>query len=181
MIQFSIPGTPVAKGRPRTRIMPVKGGADAMRALEGEVHSGKWNGHAGRLFDKMRAMAKQYAGFVSIYTPKETVDYEELVSAAAKRAMAGRAPLAGPVEILMELRMPIPVSWSKTKRVKASAGQVRATKKPDSGNVQKAIEDALNEIVYIDDSQIVVTTVRKVYHAEPCVVIAVREVEGEPA
>lgn len=179
MIQFKIPGTPIPKGRPRTRIMPVKGGADAMRQVEVDVARGKYTPM--QLFTKLRDMAKQYQGFVSIYTPKETVDYEALVSAAAKRAMAGRAPLAGPVEILLELRMPIPVSWSKKKQVAASAGQVRATKKPDSGNVQKAIEDAMNEIVYVDDAQIVVTTVRKLYHAEPCVVIAVREVEGEPA
>lgn len=179
MIQFSIPGTPIPKGRPRTRIMPVKGGADAMRQIEVGVARGKYSPM--QLLTALRNHAKQYQGFVSIYTPKETVEFEAKVSAIARAAMAGRAPLAGPVEILLELRMPIPVSWSKKKQVAASAGQVRATKKPDADNVLKGVKDACNGIVWVDDSQVVVITVRKLYHAEPCVVIAVREVEGEPA
>ncbi|MES3022714.1 MAG: RusA family crossover junction endodeoxyribonuclease [Pseudomonadota bacterium] len=179
MIQFTIPGNAIPKGRPRTRIMPVKGGADAMRAFELEVKAGKWNPYS--VFNKMRDMAKQFQGFVSIYTPKETVEYEAKVSAIARAAMRGKPPSAAPIEIMLELRMPIPVSWSKAKRAAAAAGLVRHTKKPDAGNIQKAIEDAMNEIVYVDDSQIVVTTVRKLYHEEPCAIVAVRVVDGESA
>lgn len=148
MIQFTIPGIPVPKGRPRARI--IKGGP------------GK-------------------PDFVSLYTPAETVAYEAKISQLAKIAMGTRLPSIAPIEVLMELRMPIPVSWSKKKQVAASQGKVRATKKPDSDNVLKAITDACNGIVWGDDAQIVVTTVRKLYHAEPCVILAVREVEGEPA
>lgn len=148
MIQFTIPGQPVAKGRPRARI--IKGGP------------GK-------------------PDFVSLYTPPETVAYEAVVSRLAKKAMGPRAPSIFPIEVMMELRMQIPVSWSKKKQVAAAAGKVRATKKPDGDNVLKAVTDACNGIVWADDAQIVVTTVRKLYAAEPCVVLAVREVEGDPA
>lgn len=148
MIQFTIPGQPVAKGRPRARI--VKGGY------------GK-------------------PDFVSLYTPPETKAYEEQVARIARRAMGQLSPSIRPIEILMELRMQIPVSWSKKKQVAAAAGQVRATKKPDSDNVLKAVTDACNGIVWADDAQIVVTTVRKLYAAEPCVIIAVRQLEGDPA
>lgn len=130
---------------------------------------------------KGRPKFTRRGNFVSAYTPEATRKYEALVAGIAMQAMAGRAPMTGPIEILLEMRMQIPVSWSNKKRLAASLGQVRATKKPDSGNIQKGIEDAMNGIVYVDDAQIVVTTVRKLYHAEPCVVIAVREVEGEPA
>lgn len=140
VIQFTIPGIPVAKGRAR--------------------HT-------------------QVGGFVRTYTPAKTRDYENLVRDCGKRAMLGVVPCSGPMEMLLEIRMPIPPSWSKKKQMAAAAGQVRATKKPDSANVLKAIEDGLNGVCYIDDSQIVIHTIRKVYHAVPVVVVAVRAVAGE--
>lgn len=142
MIQFTIPGQPVAKGRPK---FTVRG------------------------------------GFASAYTPAKTKAYEALVAGIARNAMAGRPPSAAPIEVMLELRMEIPASWTKAKRLAASMGTVRATKKPDADNVLKGVKDACNGIVWVDDSQVVVITVRKLYHADPCVVIAVREVEGEPA
>jgi len=142
MIQFTIPGQPVAKARARVTMV---------------------------------------GGFARAYTPKKTADYEAMVAALAKRAMGSLPPSARPIEVLLELRMEIPVSWSKAKRLAASMGTVRATKKPDYSNVIKAVEDGCNGVVWVDDSQIVVATIRKLYHAEPCVVIAVREVEGDPA
>lgn len=145
MIQFTVPGQPVAKGRPKFTMQ---------------------------------------GGFARAYTPKKTVDYEALVAKLAQAEMARMGifkPTPYPVEIMLELRMEIPVSWSKTKRLAASVGTVRATKKPDADNVLKGIKDACNGIVWVDDAQVVVLTVRKLYHAEPCVIIAVREVEGESA
>lgn len=142
MIQFTIPGQPVAKARARVTMV---------------------------------------GGFARAYTPKKTADYEKMVAGCAMQAMAGRPPSDRPIEVLLELRLEIPVSWSKAKRLAASMGTVRATKKPDADNVLKGVKDACNGIVWVDDSQVVVITVRKLYHADPCVVIAVREVEGEPA
>lgn len=141
-VQFSIPGQPVAKGRPKFTVQ---------------------------------------GGFARVYTPKKTADYESLVAGIAKRAMGSMAPSDRAIEVLLELRMEIPVSWSKAKRLAASEGKIRATKKPDADNVLKGVKDACNGILWVDDSQVVVITVRKLYHAEPCVVIAVREVEGDPA
>lgn len=147
MIQFTVSGQPVAKGRPRFRIVRPRDGAE----------------------------------FVNAYSPPETVAYEARVSMAAKIAMAGRFPSSAPIEIMLELRMQIPESWTKKKRLAASLGQVRATKKPDADNVLKGVKDAMNGIVWVDDSQVVVVTVRKLYHADPCVIVAVREVAGEAA
>jgi Holliday junction resolvase RusA-like endonuclease len=178
MIQFTVEGNPVPKARPRFRIMQNKAYGEAMRALDLEITQNRFT--ARQVFSKMRLLFKD-ANFVSTYTPPPTVAYEAKISMVAKRAMAGRFPSSAPIEIMIELRMQIPVSWTKKKRLAASTGAVRATKKPDSGNVQKAIEDAMNGIVYVDDSQIVTTTVRKIYHAEPCMIVAVREVEGEAA
>ncbi len=146
-VQFTVHGQPVAKGRPRFRIVRPKNGPE----------------------------------FVNAYTDAQTVAYEAKVAMAAKIAMDGRFPSSAPIEIMLELRMQIPESWTKKKRLAASMGTVRATKKPDADNVLKGIKDAMNGIVWVDDSQVVVLTVRKTYHADPCVIVAVREVEGEPA
>lgn len=120
-------------------------------------------------------------GFASAYTPAKTRDYEKLVRQHAVKAMAGREPSAAPIEIRMELRMEIPASWSKAKRLAASLGTVCATKKPDADNVLKGVKDACNGVLWVDDSQVVLLSVRKVYSASPCVLVAVREVEGEAA
>lgn len=142
MLQFTIPGAPQAKGRPR---FTVRG------------------------------------GFASAYTPAETRKYEAQVRRYAIMAMLGRVAGAGPVEVMLELRMPIPPSWSKKKQIAAAAGQVRATKKPDLDNIAKGALDACNGICWVDDSQIVLLTVKKLYAADPCVIVAVRQVEGEAA
>lgn len=124
---------------------------------------------------------KNGADFVSTYTPPETVQNEERIARFAKHAMGGAAPCLLPVEILVELRMQIPVSWSKKKQVAAAAGKVRATKKPDLDNCAKSVLDACNGIVFADDGQVVQLTVRKLYHAVPAVVVAIRSVDGEAA
>lgn len=178
-IQFSVPGQPEPKGRPRFRIMPAKGAAEALSALAHEVVL--MRGGVSAALAKMKKFVSDYQGFVSTYTPPETVANETRIAWLAKSAMAGAGPTDRPVEILVELRMAIPSSWSKKKQVAAAAGQVRATKRPDLDNCVKSVLDACNGIVYGDDGQVVMLTVRKLYHASPAVVVAIRSVDGEPA
>lgn len=56
-------------------------------------------------------------------------------------------------------------------------GQIRPTKKPDSDNILKAVADALNQVAYRDDKQIVDTQVRKFYSETPRTVISIRKAE----
>ena len=133
-IQFTIPGTPVAKARPRvTR-----------------------TGHA--------------------YTPKKTSDYEKLVQIYAKQAMAGMNPTTEAVRLTVRAFFPIPKSWTKAKKEKALNGDLKHTTKPDFDNVEKAIQDAMNGIVYKDDSQIVLVAGSKEYASEPRVEVTVETV-----
>lgn len=178
-IQFTVPGAPEPKGRPRFRIMPVKGGAEALGALVHEIILKHMP--VSIALAKVKKCVADHQGFVSTYTPPETVKNEERIAWLAKAAMRGAAPLDGPIEMLVELRMGIPTSWSKKKQVAAASGAVRATKRPDLDNCVKSVLDACNGIVFMDDGQVVALTVRKLYAAEPCVVVAVRVVDGEPA
>ncbi|WP_048647538.1 RusA family crossover junction endodeoxyribonuclease [Nitratireductor soli] len=112
------------------------------------------------------------------YTPERTVRFEDRLSLAAQTAMAGRPLLEGPLAVYIEIRMPIPVSKPKKWQAAARAGRERPTKKPDWDNFAKML-DALNLIVWTDDSQIVDGHVRKIYHDAPAFIARVTEIETE--
>ena len=144
-IEFFVPGAPVGKGRPRA--------------------------------------ARRGAGVV-MFTPGKTADYEALVAATAAAALAGDALagdalahqlLDGPLEAVLEMRFPVPASWSKAKRARALAGAEWHTSKPDADNVTKAILDACNGVVFRDDAQVVVMIATKAFSEEPGVRVVIRE------
>lgn len=110
------------------------------------------------------------------YTPERTVNYEARLAYAAQEVMAGRPLLEGPLDVEVEIRMPIPASRPKKWQTAALAGTERPTKKPDADNFAKVL-DALNLIVWADDSQIVDLHVRKIYHAAPAFIARVRELK----
>ncbi len=102
------------------------------------------------------------------YTPAKTVAYQAHVrGSAASDGATPDTPLDGPLEVSIAARMPIPKSWSKAKRAKAVAGTITPTGKPDLDNIAKAICDALNNVMWRDDGQIVSLKLSKVYHEAP--------------
>jgi Holliday junction resolvase RusA-like endonuclease len=115
---------------------------------------------------------------VKAYTPAKTATYEQQVSWAAKAAMRGASPLAGPVELFVILYMQIPASYSKVKRARAISGDLRPTGKPDLDNVVKGIKDACNNIVWGDDSQVVRMVASKHYAARASATIIAAPVKG---
>lgn len=133
MITITIPGVPVAKGRPKA------------------VRMGKTG--------------------IRMYTPTKTANYEAVCRMAALEAMAWTAPLQGPLHVTFLLHMPIPASLSQKKQAEL-VGKPH-TKKPDASNIVKAVEDALNGIVWNDDSQIALLTAHKVYSTDPRVEVSV--------
>ena len=124
MIVFTIPGTPVGKGRPR--------------------------------------FARRGA-FVTTYTPEKTASYENLVKVKAEEAMVGRELIAGAVAVTILLFITPPASWSNKKMLQALNHEIMPTTKPDVDNIIKGIFDAMNEIVWNDDKQVVDVTIRKRY------------------
>lgn len=109
------------------------------------------------------------------YTPKKTLTYEGELKYAAMKAMGDRAPLAGPLEVDILIRRPIPQSWSKKRQAAALSGAERPTSKPDFDNYAKTV-DALNLVVWIDDGQVVDGRVRKFYSDKPGMWITVKPV-----
>lgn len=100
------------------------------------------------------------------YTPERTATFEAKLTYAAQVAMNGRPPLDGPLRVSVDVYMPIPESKPKRWKLLALAQRLWPTKKPDADNFAKVL-DAMNMIVWVDDSQIVDLHVRKFYSDRP--------------
>lgn len=111
---------------------------------------------------------------VRMYTPAKTEAYEQAVASAGRQAMAGRAPMAGPLAVDLVAVLGVPASWSKKRRAAALEGLELPAKKPDADNVAKAIADGLNGIAYGDDAQVIELRVRKRYGEVPGVLVEIR-------
>lgn len=89
--------------------------------------------------------------------------------------MGETPPMEGPISVSMYFRLPIPKSTPKKRVASLLGGLVRPTKKPDLDNMNKAILDAMNGIVYKDDSQVVTIHSKKVYSTHTGVDICIME------
>ena len=100
--------------------------------------------------------------FVQTYTDSKTIEYETHVALKARQAIGATKPLEGALNVFLYLRYAVPPSYSKKRKKACLAGQ-EYPKRIDLDNVYKSITDAMNGIVYLDDSQIVEAHIRKVY------------------
>jgi Holliday junction resolvase RusA-like endonuclease len=124
---------------------------------------------------KGRARYVRRGNHISTYTPDKTRNYESLIKEAAIEAMGSSEPLETPVTLYLYIRAPIPKSLPK-KRIEACLnGSEKPIKKPDASNVLKSVEDAMNGVVYKDDSQIINLHVTKVYSTLAGVDVCVKE------
>lgn len=76
-------------------------------------------------------------------------------------------PIEEPLEIVMIFHMPIPKSTSKKKRELMLSNCLKHTKKSDIDNLYKFFSDAMNGLLYKDDSQIWRVEMEKVYSEDP--------------
>jgi Holliday junction resolvase RusA-like endonuclease len=124
---------------------------------------------------KQRARYAKRGNFVQTYTPDKTRNYESSIKEAAIQAMGSNEILETPVNLYLYIRAPIPKSLPK-KRIEACLnGLEKPIKKPDASNVLKSVEDAMNGVVYKDDSQIVNIHVTKVYSSQSGIDVCVKE------
>ena len=124
---------------------------------------------------KQRARYARRGNFVQTYTPDKTRNYEALLKEAAIEAMGSSEPLETPVSLYLYIRVPIPKSFSKKKVQDCLNGSEQPMKKPDSSNVLKSVEDAMNGVVYKDDCQIINHHMTRVYSTLSGVDICVKE------
>ncbi|HLR91941.1 MAG TPA: RusA family crossover junction endodeoxyribonuclease [Atopostipes sp.] len=143
MVEFTIPGEPVAQGRPRA----------------GKTRYGK----------------------TIMYDPQNSRDYKQFVGLVA-RQHAPKTKLEGALSVRMKIYRQIPKSTTKKNRALFLAGIKRPVVKPDIDNFTKGVLDALNHIIYTDDSQVVDLNASKYYSDNPRVELEIKEIdiyEGE--
>lgn len=120
-----------------------------------------------------RPRATTRGGHPTVYKPTADRKYEAWVAKVAQAAMNGRDPLEGPLSVSLRFRMPIPASQNRRVKGSMAAGDIPPCTKPDLSNLTKAIEDAMNGVVYVDDSQIVRGFQTKIYAEHPGVDVRV--------
>ena len=116
-------------------------------------------------------------GHARAYDPEKSRNYKAYVKLLATQAMKeqGFEMIEGPCSLDILAFFEVPKSKSKKFKERALEGLERPTKKPDLSNIVKGIEDALNGLVYKDDSSIVYLSVGKYYSDVPRVEVILRE------
>lgn len=105
----------------------------------------------GEPFAKQRPRAARKGAFITIYTPKETKNYESRVAKAYTRIYNDQQ-LSGALTVKIEGTFSVPNSATKIKRKEMLEGTYPHIKKPDCDNMGKVCLDALNGIAYPDDA-----------------------------
>lgn len=122
-----------------------------------------------------RVQPKNGAAFSTVFTPAHTRKYEAVIREHASRAMEGKDPITGAVEVFVHAYLPLPKSASKKKLTDMICGFLRPCTKPDIDNYVKAALDGVNGIIFVDDNQVVALHAHKVYRTKAALRIEVRE------
>lgn len=125
-------------------------------------------------FAKQRPRAARKGRFITIYTPRETKNYEAKVE-RAYRNIYGNTKLTGDLTVDIEGIFSIPKSVSKEKAKAMANGTYPHTKKPDCDNMAKICLDALNGVAYHDDAQITNLNVSKHYGNDAKIKVTIKE------
>lgn len=126
-----------------------------------------------------KPMAKQRPYFTKqgfAYTPKQTVQYENLVRYTFQSQFPGHKPFEGIVEATITAVFEIPKSYTKKKTKELLETHNNYDHKPDCDNIAKIILDSLNGIAYRDDSQVTVLSVNKEYGEQAKVIVELKEI-----
>lgn len=105
--------------------------------------------------------------------------WRSVVALCAQSHYSG-PPLTGPLSLEITFTFPRPkghYGTGKRSGVVRSSAPAYPTGRPDCTKVLRSTEDALKGITWVDDSQIVEQTVRKVYGDKPGALVCVRRIE----
>ena len=126
---------------------------------------------------KQRPRVVNVKGFSRAYTPKETVQYENLIK-IEYGIQTDNFKFDDDAQLGMSIKAYFPIAASKSKKQKdlMERGIVRPISKPDCDNLCKLICDSINDIAYKDDSRVVSVHIQKFYSCNPRVEIEIWEI-----
>lgn len=142
---FTVPGAIVGKGRPRFTTFKV--------------------------FDKVK---NKYVTRVKVYTPQNTVDYEQKIAMYYRKTTSYKSNKALRVKIFAYREVP----KSTTKKLKNCLLDKTffCTVKPDIDNIIKVVLDALNDVAYYDDIQVCQLVIMREYAENECLKVCIEEI-----
>ncbi|ELK47205.1 RusA family crossover junction endodeoxyribonuclease [Halobacillus sp. BAB-2008] len=117
---------------------------------------------------------KSKNGKTVLYDPPKSKGFKQYVGLVASQHAPSEL-LEGPLSVKVKVYKPSLKSSSKKRTAEAEAGLFRPVTKPDVDNYVKGIKDALNKVIWNDDSQVVELTVSKWYSAKPRVEVQIME------
>jgi Holliday junction resolvase RusA-like endonuclease len=126
---------------------------------------------------KGRPRFSRVGNFTKVYTDKQTLTYEAMIATFAKQAMGGTELLKTPVSVFLYVRLPVPQSYSKKRREACLSGLEKPCKKPDIDNIAKTYLDAMNGVIFVDDTQVIDLHVKKLYSVVAGVDVMVMETQ----
>lgn len=115
-----------------------------------------------------------------LYTQEPTRDFKRIVATAAINQI-GLLKVAGPLEVYLRFYITVPDSWTQKAKGEAIRGEILPTGVPDLDNLAKSVLDAMTQIVWCDDAQIVRLTIEKTYASMAGLVAVIHQVDALPA
>ncbi|MDP5277249.1 RusA family crossover junction endodeoxyribonuclease [Chengkuizengella axinellae] len=112
-----------------------------------------------------------------LYDPDKSKHFKQLVAMIAKQ-YAPETLLDCPLVLRITFYRSIPTRFTKAERRQIQSGELRPITKPDIDNYVKAIKDALNKVIWTDDSKVVDLHAGKYYSDKPRVEIEILELSA---
>lgn len=123
-----------------------------------------------------RGWARARTGNANFFTDAKTRSEKQAVAAWAIEA--GAILHQGPVRLIIRAYMGVPRSASKKRIAAMLSGAEYPTKKPDGDNIAKLTMDALRNVCWRDDVQVVDLIVEKRWDDEPRLEIEISPMLG---
>lgn len=127
------------------------------------------------IYGRPQGKGRPRLSYGRIRTPEQTVMYENYIKLLYRSSI--KTYFEGPIKLIIKAYYPIAKSDSKKKKEQKLNGDIRPYNiKPDIDNVVKVICDALNEIAYKDDTQIVELGTSKYFSDKPRVEVTIESI-----
>lgn len=156
MIEFTVPGVPVPKGRPKFRLLLSREVALSLMRLV------KMGGGVSEILSSLRKLIQ-----VTTYTPPETREAEDEFVRAAKPFKPAK-PLTGALRVDLRFILPSPT------RLDSDRSRIWPHVRPDKDNYEKLALDALSAVPFWEnDGQVCAGSAIKIYGHPPRTEVAI--------
>lgn len=122
---------------------------------------------------KARPRFRRCSNYVSTYSPKQTIEYENKVKKIAIEQCKDKLNKEYTGTVKMSIKAYFKPNKSISKKQYDLLIGKYYLKKSDADNIAKIICDSLNGVAYKDDSQVAYLTVKKEYSKEERVEVAI--------